>query len=124
MINNKQVNIWRGTDSPPTEYHVWIREGPTSVRLLLFNGVEWVVFLDDAATIARVNELMQNVADLETSVEELGNKTINSKQISTNPVLGGEDLLVGQSGAYVSTNDSVTESILTLDSLFQTQIIE
>jgi hypothetical protein len=83
-----------------------------------------VVFLDDAATIARVNELMQNVADLETSVEELGNKTINSKQISTNPVLGGEDLLVGQSGAYVSTNDSVTESILTLDSLFQTQIIE
>jgi hypothetical protein len=117
MINNKQVNIWRGTDSPPTEYHVWIREGPTSVRLLLFNGVEWVVFLDDAATIARVNELMQNVA-------EFGNKTINSKQISTNPVLGGEDLLVGQSGAYVSTNDSVTESILTLDSLFQTQIIE
>lgn len=83
-----------------------------------------MVFLDDAATIARVNELMQNVADLETSVEELGNKTINSKQISTNPVLGGEDLLVGQSGAYVSTNDSVTESILTLDSLFQTQIIE
>jgi hypothetical protein len=82
------------------------------------------VFLDDAATIAKVNELMQNVADLETSVEELGNKTINSKQISTNPVLGGEDLLVGQSGAYVSTNDSVTESILTLDSLFQTQIIE
>lgn len=124
MINNKQVNIWRGTDSPPTEYHVWIREGPTSVRLLLFNGVEWVVFLDDAATIAKVNELMQNVADLETSVEELGNKTINSKQISTNPVLGGEDLLVGQSGAYVSMNDSVTESILTLDSLFQTQIIE
>lgn len=124
MINNKQVNIWRGTDSPPTEYHVWIREGPTSVRLLLFNGVEWVVFLDDAATIARVNELMQNVADLETSVEELGNKTINSKQISTNPVLDGEDLLVGQSGAYVSMNDSVTESILTLDSLFQTQIIE
>lgn len=124
MINNKQVNIWRGTDSPPTEYHVWIREGPTSVRLLLFNGVEWVVFLDDAATIAKVNELMQNVADLETSVEELGNKTINSKQISTNPVLGGEDLLVGQSGAYVSTSDSVTESILTLDSLFQTQIIE
>lgn len=83
-----------------------------------------MVFLDDAATIAKVNELMQNVADLETSVEELGNKTINSKQISTNPVLGGEDLLVGQSGAYVSTNDSVTESILTLDSLFQTQIIE
>lgn len=124
MINNKQVNIWRGTDSPPTEYHVWIREGPTSVRLLLFNGVEWVVFLDDAATIAKVNELMQNVADLETSVEELGNKTINSKQISTNPVLDGEDLLVGQSGAYVSMNDSVTESILTLDSLFQTQIIE
>jgi hypothetical protein len=82
------------------------------------------VFLDDAATIARVNELMQNVAELETSVEEFGNKTINSKQISTNPVLGGEDLLVGQSGAYVSTNDSVTESILTLDSLFQTQIIE
>ena len=39
---------------------------------------------------------MQNVADLETSVEELGNKTINSKQISTNPVLGGEDLLVGR----------------------------
>lgn len=83
-----------------------------------------MVFLDDAATIARVNELMQNVADLETSVEELENKTINSKQISTNPVLDGEDLLVGQSGAYVSTNDSVTESILTLDSLFQTQIIE
>lgn len=83
-----------------------------------------MVFLDDAATIAKVNELMQNVADLETSVEELGNKTINSKQISTNPVLDGEDLLVGQSGAYVSMNDSVTESILTLDSLFQTQIIE
>jgi hypothetical protein len=44
IILNKQVNVWRGPSEPPTIYHVWICDN----RLLkLYNGEEWVTFLDN-----------------------------------------------------------------------------
>lgn len=124
MIDNKQVNLWRGTDFPPTEYHVWVKEDSEGIKLLLFNGTEWIVFLDDATTINKINELIDIVAEFQIEVNSLKNNTINSKKISTNPVLNGDDLLLNKNGLYVSDNLSISQSILNLDILLRTQIIE
>lgn len=124
MIDNKQVNLWRGTDFPPTEYHVWVKEDSEGIKLLLFNGSEWVVFLDDATTINKINDLIDTVAEFQIEVNDLKNNTINSKKISTNPVLDGHDLLLNDDGLYVSGGLTVSQSILNLDILLQTQIID
>lgn len=44
IINNKQVNIWRGADPPPTIYHIWINQ---QRQLCLYDGEKWVAFLDN-----------------------------------------------------------------------------
>ena len=45
MIKNKQVNMWRGSEEPPTIYHVWIKDDLT---IELYNGSEWeFTFIDD-----------------------------------------------------------------------------
>ena len=36
MIDNKQINIWRGSSSPPTIYHIWINN---ENQLLKYNEV-------------------------------------------------------------------------------------
>lgn len=44
ILLNKQVNVWRGDQEPPTIYHVWISGSQT---LKLYNGKEWQTFLDN-----------------------------------------------------------------------------
>lgn len=43
IILNKQVNVWRGPNEPPTIYHVWIYDNKT---LKLHDGQSWKTFLD------------------------------------------------------------------------------
>lgn len=38
MDINKNVSIWRGSNTPPTQYHLWQRGDV----LLHHNGLEWV----------------------------------------------------------------------------------
>ena len=38
MINNRQVNLWRGNQEPPTIYHIWIKDNN---KLLLYDGNNW-----------------------------------------------------------------------------------
>lgn len=117
MINNKQVNLWRGDSTPPTIYHIWIKDDS---KLLLYNGTEWKVFLNNSDLV----QVIDAVQELQEKVVELGNKTVNSKPIKNNPVLGGEDILLNKSGIFVSAKDSLQSAINTLDSLMVTQIIE
>lgn len=113
MINNKQVNIWRGDQTPPTLYHIWIKDNS---KLLLYDGEQWIVFLDNRDIIDSINEIINRI-------EELENKTINNKAIKTNPVLDGTDLLLKEDGTYVKSNQTLTNSLLTIDTLLTTQII-
>jgi len=45
MINNKQINIWRGSEAPPTLYHLWLKD---ENQLLKYDEEQqdWIVFLD------------------------------------------------------------------------------
>ena len=121
IINDKQVNLWRGTSVPPTIYHIWIYN---DTQMKVYDGNEWVVFSDDAATIEKINQLIERVDALEQNISDLSSATINGKEISTNPVLDGRDLKLQQEGTYVDSVDSLSTSIIKLDILLSTQIIE
>lgn len=121
IINNKQVNLWRGTSVPPTIYHIWIYN---DTQMKVYDGTQWVVFIDDAATIEKINQLIERVDDLEQDLSDLSSLTVNGKEISTNPVLDGRDLKIEQDGMYVDPVNSLSTSIIKLDTLLSTQIIE
>lgn len=104
MINNKQVNLWRGQDIPPTIYHVWIKDNS---KMLLYNGTEWVVFVDNKGIIDEVNKFLES--------------TVNGKPLKDNPVLDGTDIKLG--GNSVNANDTIAENILKITDLLSTQKI-
>lgn len=121
MVNNKQVNFWRGDQTPPTIYHIWIKDNS---KMLLFDGSKWVVFLDNKEILDFLNEIQKTLDKLQLQVEDLGNKTINKKAIKTNPVLNGTDILVGWSGTFVDTGLTIAQTAERFNNLFTTQIIE
>lgn len=106
MINNKQVNFWRGDKEPPTIYHIWIKDNS---KMLLYNDSEWVVFLDNKEIIEQVNNLLE--------------ATINGKAIKDNPTLTGEDIKLNKTGTYIESNTTISDNIQKLDTLLTTQII-
>ncbi len=106
MLNNKQVNLWRGDSEPPTIYHIWIKDNS---KMLLYDGTQWVVFLDNKEIIDKVNQFLES--------------TINNKKIIDNPTLKGDDIQLNVNGNYVSANDTIAESTIRLDTLLTTQII-
>lgn len=107
MINNRQVNLWRGNQEPPTIYHIWIKDNS---KMLLYDGEEWVVFLDNKDILDRINEFLDS--------------TVNGKPIKDNPVLDGTDINLGSNGTFVSSNNTIAENVLRLDTLLTTQIIK
>lgn len=112
MKDNLQVNFWRGQNPPPTIYHIWIKDNS---KLLVFNGEEWLVFMDNQA----VTDLIQEVLD---KYETLLNATINGKPIKDNPVLVADDIETNFKGTFVQ--GTIKESIQKLDELLTTQFIE
>lgn len=106
MINNRQVNLWRGNQEPPTIYHIWIKDNN---KLLLYDGNNWKTFLNNEEVINKLNELLDS--------------TINGKPIKDSPVLKGTDININADGSFISSNNTITESTLRLDTLLTTQII-
>ena len=111
MRQNKQVNLWRGTDPPPTLYHIWFKD---ESQLLRYdeNVKDWVVFLDSG----RIVKLIQDFMDA------LDNLSINGHLLTENPVLDGSDLLVGQDGHYIKKENTLQQATLKLDSLLTTKV--
>lgn len=114
MVNNKQVNFWRGDEEPPTIYHIWIRDNK---EMLLFNGESWEVFLNNSDTIQTITNILHRLESLESN-------TVNGKYIKDNPILYGEDITSKQSGQYISENMTLSEICKTFDKLLTTQVIE
>lgn len=121
MINNKQVNIWRGDQEPPTLFHVWIYQNQ---KILLHDGTDWVTFINDVELTEKINQLTQRVDIIEQDVNQLKSSTINNKLIKDNPVLNGLDLKLVSSGHFINPENSISDNIQNLDTLFVTQIIE
>ena len=114
MVNNKQVNLWRGDQTPPTIYHIWVKDNS---KLLLYDGEKWVVFLDNKDIIDTIESMLEQIEDLQS-------KTVNKKPIVSNPIINSTDIPTEVTGNYISNTDVVSQTILRFDKLLTTQIIE
>ena len=121
MVNNKQVNFWRGDMTPPTIYHIWIKDNS---KMLLYDGEKWVVFLDNKEIIDILDKVQQLLDEMRAKIDEIENKTVNKKPIKTNPVLDGTDILINATGNYVIPTETLAQTALRLDNLLTTKIIE
>lgn len=120
MVNNKQVNFWRGDMTPPTIYHIWIKDNS---KMLLYNGEQWVVFLDNKEIIDILNQIQEMLDNMKKEIENIGNKTVNKKPIKTNPVLDGTDIAINGNGTFVVPTETLAQTALRFDKLLTTQII-
>lgn len=118
MINNKQVNLWRGTDTPPTIYHIWVKD---EAQLLLYNGSAWVVFIDDKKILEELGILKKLVESHDSDIKALKIATVNNIPILENPVLDASKIENSPQG-FLGNN--VEESLLNINELFTTKIIE
>lgn len=113
MIKNKQVNIWRGPDTPPTNYHIWFKD---EKQLLRYDedANEWVIFLDSSGIVDVIADFLQVIDNL----------TINGKSIKSSPVLDGSDIRINQNGHYIKQGDTIQQAALKLDSLLTTKVYD
>lgn len=121
MVNNKQVNFWRGDMTPPTIYHIWIKDNS---KMLLYDGEKWIVFLDNKEVIDILNKIQDMLDDMQNQIDDIGNKTVNKKPIKTNPVLDGTDININGNGNFIVSTESVAQTAIKFDTLLTTQIIE
>lgn len=121
MVNNKQVNFWRGDSTPPTIYHIWIKDNS---KMLLYDGSQWIVFLDNKEIIDILDNIQKLLDTMQQQINDVGNKTINNKAIKTNPVLNGNDILINANGNYIISNETLAQTASRLDNLLTTKIIE
>lgn len=121
MVNNKQVNFWRGDVVPPTIYHIWIKDNS---KMLLYDGEKWVVFLDNKEIIDILDNIQKMLDEMQAKIDEIGNKTVNRKPIKGNPVLDGSDIAINATGNFVVPTESLAQTSLRFDNLLTTKIIE
>lgn len=105
FINNKQVNLWRGSSEPPTKYHIWIKDN----KLLLYDGEKWSVFVAN----------FESLSELQKAVENLSNSTVNTIPIKNNPVLSSLDILIGQKLNNYTADTNLYTILSKLDSAYQ-----
>lgn len=121
MVNNKQVNFWRGDMTPPTIYHIWIKDNS---KMLLYDGEKWIVFLDNKEVIDILDKIQDMLDNMQNQIDDIGNKTVNKKPIKTNPVLDGTDISINGNGNFIVSTESVAQTAIKFDTLLTTQIIE
>lgn len=114
MSLNKQINIWRGNNTPPTPHHLWIYN--ESLLKMFING-EWITIIDSIEVTTRLNEISEKV-------DELYDSTVNNKLIRDNPVLSASDLKSNVDGEFLDVNDNVDLALKKLDEMATIQIIE
>lgn len=126
MINNKQINVWRGSKIPPTIYHMWILDDLT---IQIHNGTEWIPFITDASLGGQVAEMVDKVTALETEMRDkitaLEKHTVNDILITDNPFLDATHLETTiKDGVYIKENDNVAQALKKHDELLRTKYIE
>lgn len=92
LVNNRQVNVWRGSQEPPTIHHVWIKD-ETALYLYDSSVEKWVSFMEfPGITVSRLetgNGVMVSTGDtyfiLTTQGSALGlNVANNTIQLVSN----------------------------------------
>lgn len=116
MIKNKQVNVWRGDQVPPTLYHLWLKD---ETQLLKYDEElkDWIVFLDS-------NQIKKIITDFQSELDDTLNATINGYPVREGVTLTAADIYVLFSGNYVKQGDSTNEALKKLDQLLTTKVYE
>ena len=117
IINNKPINIWRGSDVPPTLYHIWLFN---ESELKIYNGVEWITIIDSINIAERLIELSDKIDNLRDDFEST---TINGKLIKDNPILNSGHINNTINGTYINTG-FITSNLQKIDKLLVTQILD
>ena len=115
MIENKQVNLWRGSQEPPTLYHIWLKD---ESQLLRYDEdlKDWLVFLDS-------NKIGKIISDFMDNLNIILQGSINGHPIAENPVLEASDLLINENGNYYKSTNNLKEIAKIFDELMTTQIL-
>lgn len=111
------ISIWRGNDTPPTNYHLWIYNDE---EIRLYKNNQWITILDDEQSAETIKEILTRLTTIENS---FNSATINNKSISSSPVLNSTDIKNVNSGIYINGGSSLEDNLLKIDTLLQTQII-
>ena len=98
MINNRQINLWRGNQEPPTIYHIWIKDNN---KLLLYDGNNWKTFLDESA-VAVIQEALKKKANL-----VLGTVPVNELPIATSLVNPNNDTIPSTFAVNEAINNKI-----------------
>lgn len=114
MINNKQVNLWRGDSTPPTIYHIWVNNN-NQILLYSEDTKEWKVFIDQDYTVTVINKLLDRIQ----KVEEF---KVNGYAISSNPTIQDKDIPVSTTGQFLKSN--IADTLKEINNQLLTQIIE
>lgn len=111
MIQNKQVSIWRGSQEPPTIYHLWFKN---EAELLRYDEqqAKWVIFLDGSNLDNKITEFLDMLANI----------TINGQPISDSPELTGQDIKINIEGNYINRDNTVASALARLDALMTTKV--
>ena len=78
MNLNKNISIWRGDSTPPTNYHFWIK---SNGQQFTFNGEKWVNYVEDIPTASLESKGLMSSQD-KAALDELPN-SISEAEISS-----------------------------------------
>ena len=111
MNINKNISIWRGDSTPPTNYHFWIK---SNGQQFTFNGERWVNYVEDIPTVSLESKgLMssQDKVNLEECVQHLEDTSnphhVSKEQIGLGNVTNDAQVKRSELGVTVATlNDN------------------
>jgi hypothetical protein len=115
-FNNGQVNLWRGTSTPTTPYHIWLDTSDNTLKI--FSGdddrckKEW----EDKTKWVAISSGGGLTGETAEAIETLQKVTINGKSLLENPELLGTDIKVdaGNDQTVASAIESLSASLETL----------
>ena len=132
MNINKNISIWRGDSTPPTNYHFWIK---SNGQQFTFNGERWVNYVEDIPTASLESKgLMssQDKANLEECIQHLEDTSnphhVSKEQIGLGNVTNDAQVKRSELGVTVATlndNGKVAESQLPsyVDDILEGQLV-
>jgi hypothetical protein len=130
-FNNGQVNLWRGTGTPTTPYHIWIDTSDNTIKI--FNGdddrckkewedrTKWVAI--SAAGVSGDTDKDEGsedtgklVGEVAEAIEAINKVTINGINLLDSPELFGTDIKIGAGDdvTVASAIESLNASMETL----------
>ena len=90
MEINKNISVWRGSNTPPTNYHLWIKDDNS---IYLHNGVDWVRSNQSYQIVNSIEELDENAE--QGSLAVVAKKTVDETTLYIKESQGWKEFKTG-----------------------------